>query len=354
MAGQMRSVEASRAIWANVDVKGSELLVLQALASFANDDFECWPSVARLSQMTKVCPRQIKRILQQLRAKGLIAFEDNRGGKHKTTHYCLLIANGDICNSDICKGDISNGDKSTTQTVTFSHPNGDILSANGDILSANGDTAMSPEGFEWFEGIEGKDQWGESISFSHFSEAFEEITEDIDPEELLKQILNGVPVERNEQCDLHGPFTRPGFRFGKWLAWAGHQNVYSSHWTHDTGCDGCRKHHEDFIKQKTNVAWPIRHFELRTPAFCPEHGKFIIEALLTERSKEWEEHGQRRIDVMSEKYNGLCPGCEQDWIEASDLMHQLDLSVEEWERGGKQILAALEYARSGGENDNDE
>jgi len=41
----------------------------------------------------------------------------------------------------------------------------------------------------------------------------------------------------------------------------------------------------------------------------------------------------------------MCPCCESEWIEESQLCHDLDLSAQEWERGGQQIMQAIALAR---------
>ena len=52
---QMRFVEASRAIWqTKANLTTSELLLLQALGSHADEHFECFPNTGRLAHDDKV------------------------------------------------------------------------------------------------------------------------------------------------------------------------------------------------------------------------------------------------------------------------------------------------------------
>ena len=230
---QMRSVEASRAIWqTQANLTTSELLLLQALGSHADEHFECYPSTGRLATMTRLSKRQVIRILRVLRTKGLLAFDENRGGRKKCNHYRLLIPakdekNGDT-NSDIVKsdtlrnGDISNTERVTscTQTVTNPHVNGDI--------------AMSPEWVEGFlEGV--RTEGGEKLTPPLFEN--DDITpQDIEenPSQFLETVFaEGISVIRDELCDdrdfankQHGPFVRHGWLWRNWLVWKGHDN----HW----------------------------------------------------------------------------------------------------------------------------
>ena len=120
---RMRSVEAARAVWTSrADITRSELLVLQVLASHADNNFECHPGFDRIAQMSRLSKRQVIRIIYKLRDKNLIAFENNMGGlaKHgggKSHNYRLLIA---------CKGDILKGD-----TTNYGGSKSDILNDNG-------------------------------------------------------------------------------------------------------------------------------------------------------------------------------------------------------------------------------
>jgi len=80
----MRSVEASRAAWqSKAELTKSEMLVLQALASHADQNFECYPSLDRLATMARLSRRQVIRVIASLRVKGQIAVTDNAGGRNK-------------------------------------------------------------------------------------------------------------------------------------------------------------------------------------------------------------------------------------------------------------------------------
>ena len=57
-------------VWAHSQQKGGELLVMLALADFANDAGEAWPSIPVLSEKARLSARQTQRVLNTLEAAG--------------------------------------------------------------------------------------------------------------------------------------------------------------------------------------------------------------------------------------------------------------------------------------------
>jgi len=113
-------------------MRRSELLVLQVMANQADQDCNCCVSFDRLARTTRLSKRQVIRIVQGLREKGHITFDENRGGKRQTNNYhVLLVANGDTHSN----GDISNSDR-----VTVRAPNGDTSAESFESESTEGAT----------------------------------------------------------------------------------------------------------------------------------------------------------------------------------------------------------------------
>jgi len=79
--GKAMSIEVSRAVWARSKAHGAPLLLLLALADFANDDEECWPSVKTLATRCRTHPRNIQKNLAKLRALGELTAGDQDGPK---------------------------------------------------------------------------------------------------------------------------------------------------------------------------------------------------------------------------------------------------------------------------------
>lgn len=68
-------------IWESGPEDRGELLVLLALADFANDKGECWPSVATIAQKARMTPRSVQRICQELVAQGRLTICPNAARK---------------------------------------------------------------------------------------------------------------------------------------------------------------------------------------------------------------------------------------------------------------------------------
>ncbi len=65
------SVKLMALVW-ELDLSTFEKLVMLALADCANDDGECWPSVATLSRKTGAAERTVQRSLRALEQCGLL------------------------------------------------------------------------------------------------------------------------------------------------------------------------------------------------------------------------------------------------------------------------------------------
>jgi hypothetical protein len=78
-------------VWAKAKVGSQgELLVLLALADWANDQGICWPSIPKIADKSRLSERQVRRILRLLAEKGTIAIEENRG-RNNTNRYKLNL-----------------------------------------------------------------------------------------------------------------------------------------------------------------------------------------------------------------------------------------------------------------------
>lgn len=75
------SIQVSKKVW-ELDLKPNLKLVALALADFANEAGECWPSVATIAKLCGIDQRRVRRLLNQLIAFGVIQkrprFEGNR------------------------------------------------------------------------------------------------------------------------------------------------------------------------------------------------------------------------------------------------------------------------------------
>ena len=97
------SIKIMAIVWESANVEGATLLVLLALADYANDTGVCWPSRDALAQKSRVSSRHVKRILRDLEDRGLIETDVN-GGPRGVNVYTVK-PRGDTVSGDIASAD---------------------------------------------------------------------------------------------------------------------------------------------------------------------------------------------------------------------------------------------------------
>lgn len=85
------SVRIMARVWAHSRRKDGELLVMLALADFANDAGESWPSIRLLAQKARLSERQTRRVLNTLQASGELRRSRSNGGRNRRSHYFITI-----------------------------------------------------------------------------------------------------------------------------------------------------------------------------------------------------------------------------------------------------------------------
>lgn len=88
------SIKAMTAVWESAPVKQGSLLVLLALADFANENGTCWPSIPSLMEKAHISRRHVQRILRSLERRGLIA-KERLVGRYEPNIYKVLCGRGD-------------------------------------------------------------------------------------------------------------------------------------------------------------------------------------------------------------------------------------------------------------------
>src|SRR5918999_6304383 len=89
MEGPM-AITIMEEIWQHSPTKDSELLLLLALADYADSvNGVCWPSVDRLARLIRKSERNTRYLLRKLEAGGHIAITI-KGAKSKTNLYRIL------------------------------------------------------------------------------------------------------------------------------------------------------------------------------------------------------------------------------------------------------------------------
>ena len=96
MAGQtaVMSIKIMSAIWEHSEAKGTELLLLLAIADYANDKGMAWPSITTLARKCRMSRRYTMSLLQKLEAKGAIEIQ-RRVGIRGNNRYRVISPTGE-------------------------------------------------------------------------------------------------------------------------------------------------------------------------------------------------------------------------------------------------------------------
>lgn len=84
------SVRTMARVWAESTHSGTDLLMMLAIADFADDDGNAYPSVGTLALKCRTSPRHVNRILALLRASGELEIRLNEGPKG-TNRYRIAL-----------------------------------------------------------------------------------------------------------------------------------------------------------------------------------------------------------------------------------------------------------------------
>ena len=84
------SVRTMARVWADSKHAGSELLMLLAIADFADDDGNAYPAVPTLAAKCRTTPRHANRLLSALRASGELEIRINEGPRG-TNRYRVMF-----------------------------------------------------------------------------------------------------------------------------------------------------------------------------------------------------------------------------------------------------------------------
>ncbi len=112
-------------VWQNAPHSGGELLTLLAIADFADDQGVAWPSVAVIARKTRLSPRQVNRVIVELKKTGWLSVIHG-AGRHKSNRYKIIFGNAgfELLAEPLNPDNMSefpegtNGRTSTTETLT--------------------------------------------------------------------------------------------------------------------------------------------------------------------------------------------------------------------------------------------
>lgn len=115
-AGAAMSIKVMTAVWEHAPFKGGKLLILLALADFANERGICWPSIPTLAKKARLTGRQAFAIIAELERKKAITI-DHGTGPHGCNTYRVNFLQGVKSASDPLKFSTPTPEVGFTQTV---------------------------------------------------------------------------------------------------------------------------------------------------------------------------------------------------------------------------------------------
>ena len=87
------SIKVMSAVWENAPVRQGKLLVLLAMADYADERGVCWPSIGKLAERARLKRRQKQDILKKLLEVGLIR-KERLTGRYEPNIYKILCGRG--------------------------------------------------------------------------------------------------------------------------------------------------------------------------------------------------------------------------------------------------------------------
>lgn len=96
------SIRVMSIVWDRYQGGGSKLLTMLALADFGNDEGKrIYPSIETLAGKVRMSPRQMNRIINELKSEGVIAIinDGNKGGPGQSNQYAIDLGTLSKCHS---------------------------------------------------------------------------------------------------------------------------------------------------------------------------------------------------------------------------------------------------------------
>ena len=134
------SIKVTTAVWKKSRQAGGALLVLLALADFADDQGRAYPSIPTLAHRARLTDRQVRRILTTLVTSGELMIERHGGGRNLSNRYRVIV-NGDarVRVSEVVNSDASDRVSEPSERSKPGHPRPETLT----FATLNPDTHVS-------------------------------------------------------------------------------------------------------------------------------------------------------------------------------------------------------------------
>ena len=132
------SIRVMTSVWDDLRTQAhSELLVLLALADWANDDGYCWPTISALATKARLSERAVQQILGRLTATGRIR-RIQGGGRGRANRYQVVTARNGASET---VNTIHRKENTESETPNEIHPFGP---ERVNLTTENGECACTP------------------------------------------------------------------------------------------------------------------------------------------------------------------------------------------------------------------
>lgn len=105
------SIRIMTAVWQSSPYTGDRLLIHLALADFANDEGECWPSQPTIARKARCSVRHVRTTINTMIADGIVEITEQRVGRGGRT--CYLLRSGTEFLSDAESGTVEQSKRKT-------------------------------------------------------------------------------------------------------------------------------------------------------------------------------------------------------------------------------------------------
>jgi len=127
------SIKVMSRVWSESNQRGGTLIVLLAIADFANDEGMAFPSIPTLATKSRLSESQVHRTLRKLRDQHELTIQYN-AGPHETNVYWIQFPEGVAgAGGALCEGS------------THATPRGFILAPGGSAHATRGVAPMRPK-----------------------------------------------------------------------------------------------------------------------------------------------------------------------------------------------------------------
>jgi len=143
-------------VWEHSQATGGQLLVLLAIADFADDHGKAWPSVSTLAKKSRITKRHTQKAIKQLKDMGELVVDQGASGHWGTNLYRITLKpkgvskchqGGELEATGGVASDAKGGELEATQSVINRHKNHRVRKTP----SLNNPDSRIKEFFTWWD-----------------------------------------------------------------------------------------------------------------------------------------------------------------------------------------------------------